>query len=108
MKIRKTFLDLLGMVGLMGALLATPGQALEFTDFDFTYTPPSVTRSPNQTVIVNETSEDWNSDDQLNFEAATSGCARLYKYAVYLKRFIKREPRNYFAICGESQLSPQP
>ncbi len=101
MKIRMMSLGLLGMVALMGALLVAPGQALEFTDFDFTYTTPFVPPSTNQTVIVNETSEDWNSDDQLNFEAATNGCARLYKYAVYLKTFIKHEPRTYYAICGE-------
>jgi len=55
----------------------------------------------DQTVIVNETSEDWNSDDQSGLETATNGCARLYKYAVYLKKFIKHKPRNYYAICGE-------
>ncbi len=108
MKIRKIFLGLLGVLGLMGVLLVATGQPLEFTDFDFTYTAPPVTPSFNQTVVVNETSEDWNSDDQLNLEAAINGCARLYKYAVYLKRFIKHEPGKYFAICGEAQLLPGP
>ena len=85
----------------MGVLLVGTGQALEFTDFDFTYTANPVTPVTDQTVIVNETSEDWNSDDQSALETATNGCARSYKYAVCLKRFIKHEPGNYYAICGE-------
>ena len=101
MKISELFLGLLAVVGLMGVLLIGTGQALEFTDFDSTYTAPPVTPVTYQTVIVNETSEDWNSDDQSNLEAATNGCARLYKYSVYLKKFIKHKPRSYYAICGE-------
>ena len=61
----------------------------------------SVIPVTDQTVIVNGTSEDWNSDDQSGLETATNGCARLYKYAVYLKKFIKHKPRSYYAICGE-------
>jgi len=44
-----------------------------------------------------------NKDDVNALTAATKRCSEIYPEAPCLKKFIKREERVYWAICGESK-----
>ena len=55
-----------------------------------------------KTIVVNESTEVWNAEDQATLERATYKCAHDEAYAdtPCLKNFYKREPRTYAAICS--------
>ena len=42
-----------------------------------------------------------NTDDLNALKAATKRCAEIYPEAPCLKKFIKKEERVFWAICGE-------
>lgn len=50
------------------------------------------------TIMVNLSSEDWTDRDIRAKKSAEITCKK--KYNDCLKRFIKKEPLNYGAICG--------
>lgn len=51
------------------------------------------------TVVVNATKV-WNKIDQKTLKTSQKRCIVHYKDAPCLKRFIKKEENNYWAICG--------
>jgi len=56
----------------------------------------SICLSPIRT---NESSESWNNHDKKIVKRASYLCMTRYKLC--LKYFIKKAPREYWAICGE-------
>jgi hypothetical protein len=49
--------------------------------------------------VTNQTTE-WNQIDSITLRSAIKRCPELYHDAPCLKRFIKKEENNYWAICG--------
>ena len=56
-----------------------------------------------KTIVVNESDEAWNSKDQQSLEHATKRCAEKFPDAPCLKKFTKKEPQVYWAICGAKE-----
>lgn len=54
------------------------------------------------TIMINNTDEPWNNRDKQSLKRAKYVCRVEYgpRGAPCLKRFIKREPLTYWAICG--------
>ncbi len=50
------------------------------------------------TIMINLSDEPWNKHDVETKNRAKVTCKKVYKSC--LKKFIKKEPRNYHAICG--------
>ena len=55
------------------------------------------------TQIINESNEPWNDKDQEVMERAANTCQERYEEIPCLKRFFKRAPQAYAAICGEEK-----
>jgi hypothetical protein len=53
------------------------------------------------TIMINLSNQPWNKEDDANVLVAKSRCGEIYSDAPCLKKFIKKEPNNYNAICGE-------
>jgi len=53
-----------------------------------------------KTVVVNMTST-WNETDKKTLTLAQSRCKIYYPSSPCLKRFVKKEERTYWAICGK-------
>ncbi len=53
-----------------------------------------------KTVIENKTNE-WNTQDKLTLYNAKRRCGKLYKDAPCLKKLIKKDNYTYNAICGK-------
>lgn len=52
-------------------------------------------------LLINLSTQSWNTSDMLNKAIAQKRCSVLYKKeAPCLKKFIKVEPLMYRAICG--------
>lgn len=51
------------------------------------------------TLIINQSKESWNNHDQKTLDSAKITCK--VRYDSCLKKFIKKNPREYVAICGE-------
>ena len=49
-------------------------------------------------IMINQSPEPWTDRDYANMHRAKKTCKKVYKQC--LKKFIKREPLNYHAICG--------
>lgn len=52
------------------------------------------------TIKINKTAEPWNSFDNLSLNRAKSRCVVYYPQSPCLKKFIKKQPKHYLAICG--------
>lgn len=53
------------------------------------------------TILVNQSSEPWNDKDKQAQARATKVCKERYgPQSPCLKKFTKREPQVYWAICG--------
>lgn len=50
-------------------------------------------------VVENKTSV-WNEQDQWTFDRAMKRCGQIYSDAPCLKKFVKKDPDAYNAICG--------
>jgi hypothetical protein len=55
------------------------------------------------TILVGFPSSGLNKDDRAALKTATKRCTEIYPEAPCLKKFIKREVRVYWAICGEGK-----
>lgn len=55
-----------------------------------------------KTIIVNQSTEVWNQEDQENYEIALKKkrCEYYYPKSPCMKYFIKREELTYRVICG--------
>lgn len=51
------------------------------------------------TILINLSGVDWTDQDMRSKRTAQKTCKKTYKSC--LKKFIKKEPRVYNAICGE-------
>ncbi len=54
------------------------------------------------TIIVNMTAV-WTPNDAEELKIATKRCATIYPEAPCLKKLVKKEDHNYWAICGEAK-----
>ena len=54
-------------------------------------------------IIVNISGEPWKEVDQKSLNSAKGRCSVHYPEAPCLKKFIKKEPLVYNAICGEPE-----
>jgi hypothetical protein len=52
-----------------------------------------------KTEVINNTSK-WDGIDQETLQYASKRCKIYYEDAPCLKKFVKREERAYWAICG--------
>ena len=50
------------------------------------------------TIMVNTTTIPWNQQDMDTKKRAYKTCGKVYKDC--LKKFVKKGPKNYWAICG--------
>lgn len=51
-------------------------------------------------IIVNFSGEPWKEIDQKNLDVAKYRCIQIFEDSPCLKKFIKKEPRTYNAICS--------
>jgi hypothetical protein len=51
--------------------------------------------------IINESNDPWNQQDQVTLERAEVVCKEKYDSCV--EKFIKKEPTNYWVICGDQK-----
>ena len=53
-------------------------------------------------IVINLTTYPWNSTDEKHLEVAKVRCKKIFhNEAPCLKKFIKKEPLVYRAICGD-------
>lgn len=52
-------------------------------------------------ILINLTQHPFNNTDLKHIVTAKSRCGQIYKDSPCLKKFIKREKKVYWAICGK-------
>lgn len=56
-----------------------------------------------KTIVINDSSEAWNDKDQQALDSATKRCKEKFPDAPCLKKFWKKEPQTYWALCGAEE-----
>lgn len=56
-----------------------------------------------QILVVNQSTERWNSFDQMSLRKTEVRCREKYPDAPCLVKFTKRAPMTYWAICGKER-----